>query len=381
MSLQKLILNEIKKIKESIKDWKTVLIQYKSRIEKKRSWKDKQKFHKEIEETLAKMQENEKVVEKKGEIEVENVNINEEEKKEEEESLNDDEDDYNSVDDDQFVANDDNDDDRDSNSSGIISDTEITQVIENLKKDEIKPAKRPLKRKNEDNDVESKKIIIEKKKEFFNPNFKTNYKPKQNPNSKVMVIKQIALDELSSGGEDEIQIVKTREENKGDDRNQAKQTASDPFFLPSNGVIQTVDTSNARVDNSIRDKYDDFDDDGRSKRFKNSRYLDSTFTNLSSSRDYNNRSSYYPSQNRNENTYNNRYDNKQGTRDNNSRSSSGYAVDRTKTNGFNYNERYQEKAKPVEDDSNLHPSWKAKREQEEKLKLLKFQGTKVTFDD
>jgi hypothetical protein len=338
---------------------------------------------------------------------VENVNINDDD---EDESLNDEEDDYDSADDDEFVE--DNEDDNESDSSGIISDTEITEVIKNIKDD--KKLKRPLDKKcNEEN------RIIKKKDEYFNPDFKTNYKPRINTNSKVMVIKQIALDELS-GDDDEIKISNNKDEEIINHNEPVKQTSSDPFFLPSNGVIQPVDTSNARIDNSIRDKYDDYDDDdGRNKRFKNSKYLDSTFTNLNSSRDYNNRNSSY-SQNRNENSYNNRdngfnrqnrFDNSRSYQDKSStngfniqnRNENSYnsrnngfntqnrfdnsrsIQDKSTSNGFKRqdknNEYYQEKPKSVEDESNLHPSWKAKKEQEEKLKSLKFQGTKVKFDD
>lgn len=48
---------------------------------------------------------------------------------------------------------------------------------------------------------------------------------------------------------------------------------------------------------------------------------------------------------------------------------------------YKNNNHEKEDEKPKEDLSKLHPSWRAKKEQEEKLKALKFQGTKLKFDD
>lgn len=374
LSLHKLILNEVNKIKATEKEWKTILIQYKSRIEKKRSWKEKQKFHKEIEENLTRIQNEEATKEKL--IEKENIELNVNSEL------------VNNIDEDIESLNDEDDDEEVTDEEEEEEDDESNEENEIEKKlIEESMIKYSKKRTNDDRhlkQIEPKKPKNEILSEYFNPDFKSNYKPRINTTSKVMVIKQIALDELS-GDDDEIKLENTKdaEEDNSEKTDLIKHTTLDPFFLPSNGTIQTVDTSNARVDNSIRDHFDDYDDDGRSKRFKNSRYLDSTFTNLPPSREYNRNSSSYPSnQNRFERDDNNSYRKRDNWQNNRTTESNGYQKSEY-NNSYHTKERYQEKPKPkpVEDEANLHPSWKAKREQEEKLKNLKFQGVKVKFDD
>jgi hypothetical protein len=309
----------------------------------------------------------------------------------------DDDDDGSSIDDDMSGEDDDNDDDDDAddNESDEILEPEIVEKKAVVPKIEKKKVLVP--------EIVLKPAAKKLKKDLISPNIelKSNYKPRVNTTSKEMVIRQLTLAELSTL--DEIptnDAIQDKADDEDDVKNVpvAKTTNYDPFFLSANGGIQKVDTSNVRTDDSVRDN---FDDEGHDWKFKNSKYLNSSFTNLSSSRDYrqpydNNRGGYdrndrYSNNNNNNNSsYNGnrdsykRYDNVPSRNDQNGYKKNDNNYEKPQQYGQERSKPYYEekvKPKPVEDLSNLHPSWKAKKEQEEKLKSMKFSGTKVQFDD
>lgn len=280
IALSKLIIDEINKLKQAEKNWKKILIQYKSRIEKKRSWKEKQKFHKELEESIANLQkekdnkdQDESLI--KYEIEskkAKKIKIDKKELSNEDNVKNDDEKSAINKDKNEDDNEDQFDDDDDDSSIEIKSDTEDNEDLES----DDDENNHKISDNEDTNDPSAAKI------DKIEPKI-SNYKPNTDNLSKEIFIKQLNLDELTNL--DEIPVtLNDNFENNEDNKETIKSTNKiiDPFFLSSDGKPQTIDTSSDyHSNNNYNNNVNNFDNDdynGHNKRFRS---FKSAFTNLS----------------------------------------------------------------------------------------------------
>ncbi len=441
IGLNKLVVDAVNKIKsdEKVGSWKKTFIQYKSRCEKRKSWKEKTKMLKEIEQNL-KLDSNE--LEKLNEEFVE-------------EKLSDD----NSTDDDDDDDDDDNDDERGVENASHEDEmyeteekndqhTEIshlkttrietknnTSQSKNTEKEKLtKKNKETLEHKlrltkheesedgesslnsfgsddnvddeesddqslNEEesaqNESESEEKFVYSSKNLENK-FKheeSKFKPLVIENKPAhMVIKQICLEELKDV--DEIPIQNNEPIGTSDDHIEDSENSNsvvetikineDPFFLDEKGN----EIVNQQFDRNIQDALND-----RSRRF-------SYYTKQDNLNSYSSYDNYRKRRNESATNFmNDRFDKKPykpfssyNDSNNNYKSRSDYKTRDSK--GYDNKKpflNYQSNKpfaqsntsnkQPTEDVSKLHPSWQAKRIQEQKLKELKFEGKKITFDD
>jgi len=420
----KALLSETEKLKASETDWKKIFIQYKARTEKRQSWKEKQKLYKEMEEKLAKAgdemnaelnESEEKKENKQDSEEINNVIV-----ESQEDSLD-------GMDEELGSSTDGEDDESDNESEAGVEEEKETKKSVEEEKEAVKDEKIPnedkkkakiqkelervaLHRKlllGDDNDVnddkEAKNEVQKqekKKKEFLVPvitEFKRNenYKPWLTAPklSKESEIKQIDLSELAN--EDEIPIdaiIDDKNESSGEKVTVKRKL--DSFFLTEDGQEIEEDDNQRAMNNRFRRNFDEgngWDGDG-DRRFGNS--YNSSFVNSLSSNRYGGRDTERGNWPRSDNNYNNSWqsnDRFDGNSSNNRNfNNQFYNEDKQKTFGSRNNSfnRNAAPTKPVnktpivkEDISSLHPSWQAKKAQEQKLKNLSFQGKKVKFDD
>lgn len=401
----KVLAKELEKIKEVETDWKKLLIQYKSRMEKKRNWKEKQKLYKDIEEKLT-------------------DNVEKVQAEDGDESLM--LDGYDSEDDDQDAESvpgtEETDEKSTTEPTPETKETDEKSVTEpspepqkeNKKEEKKKKEKQPRKKNvvkpekiivsekenseteeqkddNNSNNEESEDEKVDYKNKLLNGTaslkVNENYKPwlKLNTNeSKQMIIKQIDLDELSHLKEIPIEpiteVSNTTKEKEDTAVLDQRNKKVDSFFLSRDGKEQfddSVDQNNKRVK-----RYGDFDDDH--VRYSKRKYESSFMNSLSS---YNE-----PSYNRKRDNFDNKFNGngfKNGDykkKDFNPKRNDSWNPKRndfnSRQNGNNNKKEFRKNVPAKEpEDKNLHPSWIAKKEQQEKLKNLDFKGTKIKFDD
>ncbi len=290
LAYTKQLRDAINKIKKDESDWKKIFIQYKSRVEKKRNWREKQKLYKQIEENLEKIKEesgSEDEIEENNEdddTKAENGQTDEDKKEPDLEKVeksidkkalktNKTHTDIDVIDDDKDVDNVDSADDVVFSDSDTLTDqNENSQSAESLVNDT------PLNDSNQNtkNETSNKNIWLE------TPIL-----------SKEMVIKRINLNELKNL--DEIPIERNESTNDDEDdlmnlltKNSEKKSekrVKDPFFLGENGEEISEDEDTRKMASRSYGNIDDRDDD----RFFNGGYHRDNYERRQNYNGYSNR--------------------------------------------------------------------------------------------
>jgi hypothetical protein len=390
IALCKVIKKKIDNIKcdPAIINWKNTFIQYRSRFEKRKCWKEKQKSILSIEKSL--------IVENGLEIE---MDIEQTEEKTSPET---------SLVTEQEVAPDETLEENVELVNEPLSASKIEKTVEKVKQRKVATKKEPkasLKSKEEkilkvvslEEEEEEEADLVPENKPVRPAEVKkkmaTDIFVEKRPS--YMVVQQFNLDESKNSEEiilgtstldskDEELVIKEKNEN---------QIINDPFFLDKNGneIIDKYEDdhyrdsysrdfrSTNRYDNSrdfsSANRYDNSRDFSGANRYDNSRSFSRNSENIDKRGDYNrnqsrenssfNRSSDKSNFTSNRPSYNNRFDDKLN-------------FSRPKTR--NHSEFNSQSSLKKSDVSHLHPSWQAKKEMEEKAKV-KFEGKKKTFSD
>lgn len=470
VAFHKLVETSLEKIKNDPKlegGWKKIFIQFKSRNEKRRNWKEKQKLYKEIEEKMQVKNEDDdddEAVKDETEVKVDGeetadqtdltngqedghtevevakkVEVKKEKKKKTKEEVKkdetpmvdsdghgDDENDlaYNPEEDEELlnmereVAFSDDDEGSETGSMPDFGFSFGEEDNSNTAESEAEPV--PAKKKPKKEPKSSAPVLVVPKRDL---------KPLVVENKPTrMVIKQINLDELKDlneipiestpveedeGDESELTVVKKGRYDGADDyeaeyNSKTIKATEDPFFLDPDGreiqdIHNLTEKNNALYYNNrfnkprYRKDDDDFDynfDEKDEFIQKRTSLNNSSFKSSLSSRD-----TGYRSNGRDGRSFNSdrggygqrpqRFDSSAHRgRGDAFRSSNGGDYQRNKRPFENGNRSSQynshassQDAKPSVDLAKNHPSWLAKKQQEEKLKNQKFEGKKITFDD
>lgn len=434
IGFSKLVVESINKIKNNpkIDGWKTVFIQYKARCEKRKSWKEKLIKVKEIEAKLeVKGEESDLEETVANNVEDEPMNeINEAEEK------------HKSGVKDNKIENKSEKKVKQQKESNIKDDVVQDQVEEidgdhddvcsmsdlNSNPDPIDFDNYQLGGFSDESDVD-----LDDKPDFLKNLLNDDHKPEEveskekrplvlaNKSSGPMVIKQFNLDEIkefdeipilkkdsgsddleeeSTSGEDDVEKLSAREdseepEEKDVTRKKKKYSLEqDPFFLDQNGneiINSEVDYEreqfrNRRADDDLGfqpssyssyDRYNEVKDRHKQKRDG----TNSSFKSSLSDRPFQRRE--HATDMRRSNFQNSRGGSQgsrggfQGSRGGFQGSRGGYQGSR---GGYQSNGSKNSSASAKMDTANLHPSWQAKKQMEDRAKL-KFSGKKLTFDD
>ena len=357
IGLCKVIKKKIDSIKNdpAIVSWKNTFIQYRSRFEKRKCWKEKQKSILSIEKSLI----------------IENLDVDMEKEIEQTEEK--------TTQDDPVIP-------PDEVLKENFEPVKEPLVVAEKNFEKVKPKK--LATKTEVNTFvrpseNLKKIVLEKEAEFV-PEKKTSEMVEAKKKDifvekrpSYMVVQQFNLEESKNSEEIILEPSTFNMDNDEVVKKDTNQIVNDPFFLDKNGNEIINDNEDNYRDSYSRDYSNRSYDNTRDfsyNRYDNSRNFTRNSENVEKSYGYDrfqNRSSSYnkssdkPNFSSTRPTSNRGYDDK-----------SNFSRPKPRTQ---YDNIPRQPAKSM-DVSKLHPSWQAKKEMEEKTKV-KFEGKKKTFSD
>lgn len=245
--------------------------------------------------------------------------------------------------------------------------------------------------KNQQSDEEFSKVSYEKQIEIKKNTSYMNKLTNSLSETKQMVIKQINLEDLANLEEIPIEPVVNNDSNENNDETDQSNKKIDAFFLSKEGKEQGEPVEeNYRKSFKRSNRYDDdYDNNPQySKRNYESSFLNSLSSNGYKNEKYSNFKNLkkFDRQNGFEKKFTNEKYQKNdrqanGKKNLNKNNSKGHFEDRKGFKQQKFDKPVETKKSQDEDNSHLHPSWIAKKEQEEKLKSLKFEGKKVVFDE